>query len=117
METLIAVHEIHGIEVAGKKTVVAPGKPFVPNSAKQRDTLLKNGAAKMPPKVVEQDDDEPEKPEGLQAMTVKALQKYAADKEIDLGEAKLKNDIIAAIEAAEKAAAENAGNDDDQELV
>jgi|GEM_PF-5214675 len=103
MEQLIAVHEIHGIEVDGKKAVIAPGKTFTPNSAKQRDTLLKNGAAKKAPKAEKVESDEPE---GYSAMTVKELTTLAEERNIDLGGATKKADIIAAIEAAE------AGSDD-----
>lgn len=102
METLIAVHEIHGITVNEKPVVVAPGKPFTPNSAKQRDSLLKSGAAKKAPKAEKvEDDSTDDKPTGLKAKTVKELQTYAEEKQIDLGDAKLKDDIIAKIEAAE----------------
>lgn len=38
---------------------------------------------------------------GISDMTVKELKAYAAEKNIDLGEAKTKADIVAAIEAAE----------------
>lgn len=38
---------------------------------------------------------------GIGDMTVKELKAYAAEKNIDLGEAKTKADIVAAIEAAE----------------
>lgn len=119
MDTLIAIHEIHGVEVDGKKTVVAPGKPFIPNTAKQRDSLLKNGAAKkaskdqkaITPDTVATDDNADEaKP--VADMTLKELVAYAAANNIDLGEAKLKQDVQPIVLAAVNATGDAESEED-----
>ena len=57
-------------------------------------------------KVIEGGSADPAKSKTVEEMTVPELQAYAAEKEIDLGDATKKADILAAIKAAE---AEKAG--------
>lgn len=58
-----------------------------------------------------EDDGEAEKQVLYSDMTLQKLKDYAAEREIDVSKAKKKADVIAVIEAAEKAKVENEGGD------
>lgn len=102
----VTVHQIEKRQKGkdGKRQVIAPGKPYEPVSASERDDLLARGAIRKTqgPVVAEQgpsdngggaDDDSLE----LESMTKAQLLKFAEDNQIEVTKTGSKSEIIAEI--------------------
>lgn len=99
----VAVHQIES-RVKGVSTVTAPGKPYEPADAKERDSLLARGAIRWAAKrtpapaptaepVSSTTDDHLE----LENMTKAQLIKFADDNQIEVNKGGSKSDILAEI--------------------
>lgn len=101
MKQLIAVHEIHRDNKSGKSEVVAPGTSFSADD-KLAAEMIEIGAARL------DESGDTETGDGgdvdLNKLTKPKLLKLAEERQVEVDPAADKATIIAALEAAEKAA-------------
>jgi len=103
MKQLIAIHEVHRDNKSGKSEVFAPGKPFSADD-KLAAELIDLGAARLDESGDTESDDGGDV--DLNKLTKPKLLKLAEERQVAVDPAADKATIIAALEAAEKAADE-----------
>ena len=97
----------------GKKDATPARDPHKENAGKH--TNKEEEEEDVEEEEEEEEEEVEEEEESLSDMTTKELKAHAKEHEIDLGKAKKKADILAAIEAAEEAAEEGGEEEEEEE--
>lgn len=95
--------KVKNIPVRYEGTTYQPGEEFSMKAEHVIDSLVE---------VTEEDAIEPKT---VEEMTITELKEYAAENDIDLGDAKKKDDILAAIQQNEQGQGEDPGSDFEEE--